>query len=94
MASTRSCSTLDHLSGSVSAIDRQRAPGDGLATNEIREVSDRALLLARFGLDVLRQVLTLARWHFCLWEISVLINLRLDRDIFIDVLNHLLTRAA
>ncbi|MFF8535889.1 endonuclease/exonuclease/phosphatase family protein [Streptomyces sp. NPDC015532] len=34
---------------------------DVLATDEVREVSDHALLVARFDLDVLRQVLTPAR---------------------------------
>ncbi|MCZ1006737.1 hypothetical protein [Streptomyces lydicus] len=34
---------------------------DVLATDEEREVSDHALLVARFDLDVLRQVLTPAR---------------------------------
>jgi hypothetical protein len=47
---------------------------DVLATDEVRELSDHALLLARFDLDVLRRVLTPPADTSTSGENSVLIN--------------------
>ncbi|MFI5822842.1 endonuclease/exonuclease/phosphatase family protein [Streptomyces rishiriensis] len=68
LAGTASLKRTDQ--GSAQRIDRiyctpDLAPAlvafDVLATDEVREVSDHALLVARFDLDVLRQVLTPTR---------------------------------
>ncbi|WP_234373980.1 endonuclease/exonuclease/phosphatase family protein [Streptomyces scabiei] len=68
LAATASLKRTDQ--GSAQRIDRMYctpdlAPAllafDVLTTDEVREVSDHALLVARFDLNVLRQVLTPAR---------------------------------